>query len=138
MEQNIYPPFTLVAHKSDGDEFAVLQLMRNSDQDSSMNTPQLYPNQTPWLIPALRTILGEKNLLIIRKGGSMELTEIAALRLGLLISLVEGVYTWRALINLGSAVTALSVEECYYFFAKMNGTNRRGAMRKGLRLILAG
>ena len=138
MNQDIYPSFTLVAHKTDAGEFAVLQLMRSVHFDSNMKTPQLYPNQAQWLVPSLRTILGEKNLPLIRNGGSVGLTEVAALRLGLLISLVEGVYSWKALINLGSAITALSVEECYYFFAKVNGTNRRGAMRKGLRLILAG
>lgn len=136
--QHIYPTFTLVVHKTDSDEFATLQLLRNSDQDPNTKRSQLYPNQTQWLIPTLRTILGKNNLPLIFSGGSTDLTEVAALRLGLLISLVEGVYTWKALINLGSAVTALSVEECYYFFAKMNGTSRRGAMRKGLRLILAG
>ncbi len=138
MEQKIYPTFTLVAHKSDGDEFAVLQLIRDQNQDSNMVTQQVYPNQVQWLIPTLRSILGKKALSVIREGGSIGLSEVKALRLGLLILLVEGVYTWKALINLGSAVTALSVEECYYFFAKINGTNRRGAMRKGLRLILVG
>lgn len=136
--QHIYPTFTLVAYKTDSDEFTTLQLLRNSDQAPDTKMPQLHPNQTQWLIPTLRAILGENNLPVICSGGSIDLSEIAALRLGLLISLVEGVHTWKALINLGSAVIALSVEECYYFFAKMNGTSRRGAMRKGLRLILAG
>ena len=135
--QPIYPTFSLLAQKED-EQFSTLKLFRQDSRGQGQQTGRLFASQTPWLLPALRGILGPDDINLASRSGDLLLTEVAALRLSLLFELVDGVHSWKALINLGAAVTALSVEECYYFYAKMNGTNRRGAVRKGLRLMLAG
>ncbi|MDA8372908.1 MAG: hypothetical protein M0Z91_01420 [Actinomycetota bacterium] len=132
--QDIYPVFRLRADRGEA-EFCDLCLFR---ADVESGASRMFAGQAQWLMPTFAGILGSREAEVVLRGGEVELSELAALRLGLLFELVEGVYSWKALINLGAAVSALSVEECYYFYAKVNGTQRRGAVRKGLRLMLAG
>lgn len=138
MGNGIYPSFTLTAMKESGADFSELRLVRSDRRDVGDEVARLFASQTQWLMMTLRTILGAKDIALATGEGTIALSEGTALRIGLLLSLVDGVYSWKALINLGAAVAALSTEECYYFYAKINGTNRPGAVRKGLRLMLAG
>ena len=132
--QDIYPAFRLRADLGEA-EFCDLLLVR---ADAESGASRISARQAQWLMPTFTGILGARQAEVVLRGGEVGLSELAALRLGLLFALVEGVYSWKALINLGAAVSSLSVEECYYFYAKVNGTQRRGAVRKGLRLMLAG
>ena len=91
----------------------------------------------PAVVGAVKTSGQAKTVLSSTRRAPIRLREEPGVRLGLLLLAAAPVRKTRRLQEFGDAVTTLTAEEAYYWYAKVTGPDSQ-RLRRALRLFLAG
>ena len=91
----------------------------------------------PAVVGAVKTSGQSKTVLSSTRRAPIRLREEPGVRLGLLLLAAAPVRKARRVQEFGDAVTTLTTEEAYYWYAKVTGPDSR-RLRRAFRLFLAG
>lgn len=144
MNQNGASPkhrgFRLIVETVDPDQYALLLQETNGVVGSGTTVVRVASSQVNQILPtvldAVRNSGHPKTVLSAQRKKPIVLHEEAGVRLGLVFVATQSISKARRIQEMADSVAAMTVEEVYYWYAKVTGTEGSRLLRS-LRLFLS-